>query len=228
MTTTLIVALVLIILIMVFRYVLPNPFWFLGACYAFRHHVKAAKVLGLPTGPIWKKCLRHIWSAYIFQLDYTVTLRKPDISYSYREGTKNHVTGNSRWLAQLGYALERNRTIIRLDVSYADPDLKVKETMDCFVSTIMQDGKQHSFLALHPESAGMETLLGLTLVRLLRTVQYYGKGIDSVAVMYPRHMIDGKHNAIEYLAALNGVWVNRDVLTFKVEPAGSAPIHNGG
>lgn len=201
------------------RYVLPSLLWLAGAVYGFRAHLRIAKLHGIDTAPIWANAHRHIFSAWMEHMDYHVTLRDPDLSYHYRTGTHNAVTKNEPWLDQLATALRNGRTIMRLDVFKDGVDLQVNETLDCSIATLPGILGQEGFyrvMFLYPESPVMESVIGLDLVRMFKTVNYYMPGLDYVVVVNPRQLIDGTHNLIEYLSATNGVWIGSDHLAFKI------------
>lgn len=201
------------------RYVLPSMLWLAGAVYGFRAHLRIAKLHGIDTAPIWAKAHQHIFRAWMEHMDYCVTLRSPDLSYSYRTGTHNTVTQNEPWLDQLATALRNGRTIMRLDVFKDGVDLQVNETLDCSIATLPGILGQEGFyrvMFLYPESPVMESVIGFDLQRMFKTVNYYMPGLDYVVVVNPRQLIDGKHNTIEYLSATNGKWIGSDHLAFKI------------
>jgi hypothetical protein len=202
------------------RYVVPSLLWLSAAVFGFRCHLTIAKLHGIDTAPIWASAPRHIFRAWMEHMDYHVTLRDPDLSYHYRTGTHNSVTKNEPWLDQLATALRLGRTLMRLDVFKDGADLQVNETLNCSIATLPpgllgRDGF-YRVLFLYPESPVMESVIGLDLVRMFKTIKYYMPGLDYVVVVNPRQLIDGKHNLIEYLSATNGIWIGCDHLAFEI------------
>jgi len=193
--------------------------WFLGAMVGFYYHLKAAKIYHLPRWRIWLYAPALIWGAFKNRLDYGVMLRDPDISFNYRHGIKNHITNNVRWLDYVAAFLRNGRTVGVVPMVKNEPDLKINEDMEITVGNLrglyLVGQARQQVLFLHPRTPAAEMVIGFDLARLLKTVEFYAPEIDSVVVVDPRSMIDGKHNTIEYLAARHGVWVDKDHLAFK-------------
>lgn len=201
------------------RHILPSLLWLLGAAVAFTYHVRVAKVHGVPTAPILANAPRHIFCAWMEKLDYGVTLRDPDLSYHYREGTSNHITNNEPWLDQLATALYRKRTIIRLDICKNGSALQLNETLDLSVATLPAGAPGEvnvRAMFVYPESNVVESLIGFDLQRMLKTVNHYMPDVECLIVVRPRSMVDGKYNTIEYLSTLTGTWIDSDHLSFPI------------